>query len=71
MTTHEQVKSNWELFCFGQITLAEMIELNKAIIPVREPGPPPEVVKAEKMFGATRPFGHEKSCPKEEDRWNY
>ena len=62
---------NWKLYCVGTITLAELLDRNRAITPEQEPGLPPEVVKVEKMFGATRSFGHEKSCPKEEDGWNY
>ena len=63
---------NLRRYYAGEITLQQMIEMNSKFAPLKTyDDKPPEIVKIEKMFGATRPFGHEKSCPKEEDRWNY
>jgi hypothetical protein len=48
-----------------EITLSELIELNKKYAPLTEDNKPEEIKTIEKVFGSARPFGAERACPKE------
>ena len=50
-----------------EITLSELIELNKKYAPLIEENKPEEVKAVEKVFGSARPFGAERACKEDKD----